>query len=230
MAEMLNVRVRDTGEERTIADVEPTESAKLFWQVSNAIWEQRSKTDTFTRFDVASALPMLEARDTLNEVLGGIDEGLVIAGIGKAVKLNGFRADDQIELAPELLDTPARVHIGTYNWDEQNTWRHVDIAGKSECVMFTDGHKDKYRELNASFGYWDKNRQAVELTYAMQRIQLTQDQPISLSMNIWHSQFAETGYEGSNLKHVPLSVEQELRVLRAFQAIGGITPEAPSQE
>ena len=232
MAEMLNVRVVATGKEYSIPDVEPVESARLFLQISDEIWRQKSEELherlRVSAFALDSALPAPEAKDALNEVLGTIDEGLVISGIEKAIKLRG-PWDEEVELTPELLNNPDRAHVGTFNWDERNTGCHIEIDGKREFATFTDGHLDYSRELYAGFEYTDEGNHAVQLTYGITRSQRTQDQTTSLYMNIWHGNFAETGYEGSILKHVPLSVEQELSLLRVFQALGGITLEAPAE-
>lgn len=228
MAEMLNVRVMDTGEERAIPDVEPVESAKLFWQISDGIWQQRPENLSLTFHAVDSVMSVLEARDTLNEVIGGISKKLLVSGVNKTIKLYGHR-DEEVELTPKLLDSPISSCVGTFNWDERNTSRYTEIDGKMEVIAFTDGHQDRHRELYAGLWFKDEDDQHVDLTYSMQRIQYKQDRPTSLTMSIWYSRFAETGYEGNHLKHVPLSIEQELRVLRAFQAIGGITLDAATQ-
>lgn len=229
MAEMLNVRVISTGERLTIPDVEPTESAALFWQISDEIWRQKPKDLDLTCNAVESAMPVLEARDALNEVIGGISRKLLVSGVDKTIKLYG-RRDEEVELKPKLLDSPISSDVGTFNWDEQSTWSHANIDGKLEGVEFTDGHRDRYRELYAGLWFKDEDNQHVNLTYSMQRIQYKQDRPTSLTMSIWYNRFAETGYEGNHLKHAKLSMEQELRVLRVFQAIGGITLDATSQE
>jgi len=230
MAEMLNIRVIETDEELTIPDVEPTASAELFWRLSDEIWRQKPEQSRLAFFSVASAIPTVEARDALNEALVEIDEELVVSGIGKAIKIGGFRPDAEVELTPELLDNPAGSQLGTFNWDEHNISRIAYIEGEKKHVVFTDDHKDRHRELYAGFDYRDENNSTVQLTYSMQRIQHAQDHPTSLNMNIWHSRFAETGYEGNHLKSVPLSIEQELSVLKVFQAMGGITLEATTQD
>ena len=226
MAEMLNVRVMETGEERTIADVVPTESAELYWQISDGIWRRKPAELKLACYRMPSIMPTLEARDALNEVFTDIDEELVVSGIGKAVKLAGSHPFGEVEFSPELLDNPAGSHVGTFNWDQRNTWRPADIDGREGVVEFTDDHKDKHRELFAGFDYRDDKRRIVELIYSMQRMQYKQDHPTYLLMRIWYSEFADIGYEGDHLKRVLLSVEQELKVLGVFQAMGGVALEA----
>lgn len=223
MAEMLNVRVMDTGEKRIIPDTEPTQSAQLFWQISDEIWRQKPDTLRLACYAIESQMPPKDARDALNEVLGDIDRDLVVSGTSESVKLTGFRPGEEVELAPELLNNPLESHVGTFNWDQRNTWRYADIDGKKKSVEFTDGHKDRHRELYVGFNYIDGRRQLTQLKYSMQRIQQTQDHTTSVSLSMWHSQFAETGYEGSQLKSAELRTEQEIKLLRVFQAMGGIT-------
>lgn len=222
MSEKLRVRVIKTGERRTLSDVEPLDSAAKFWRVSDAIWRQKPATLKLACFSMAAKMPVLEARDTLNEVLAAIDEKLVVSGINKAMKLEGPHSDDKITLMPALLASPAEVHVGTYNWDQRNNWRYATINGEQQGVEFTDGHKDYHRELFASFDFRDKkNRSTARLNYSVQRIQMSQDTTISLNMSIWHSDFAANGYEGNQLQEVPLTVAQEFKLIDAFQAMSG---------
>lgn len=223
MAEMLNVKVIGTDEYLTIADAVPVESAKLFWDLSDSIWAHKPSATELTAHSVASALPPLEARDTLNRALGSISERLVVSGLGKSVKLHSDWPRRTITLGPNILDSPQTVSIGTFNWDERMTTRQVTVNGETKGAVFTDGHKDRYRELFASFSYTDDLGYPAHLTYAMQRAQSWQDSSTELTANMWHSSLGDTGHEdGTQLEQVSLTIEQELRVLRAFRAIGGV--------
>ena len=56
VAELINVRVLNTGEEYVISDVEPVESAKLFLRISDEIWKQRPKRLMLTYFNLPSVM------------------------------------------------------------------------------------------------------------------------------------------------------------------------------
>jgi len=221
VAETLHIRVCDTGEERTIVDAEPLESATLFWQISDAIWQQKPEANVDSFHSVNSALTPNEARDTLNKVFSDIDKELVVSGAKKTLNLRGLSDADFITLTPKILNSPLDTRVGTFNWDWLAVVRQADIDGKHQTIAFTDGHTDCFRELNASFSFLAEKAR-VRLTYSMQRLQETQNHPTALAMTIWHSGFAESGYEGSHLAVVDLDTNQELSVLRAFQAIGGV--------
>ena len=222
MPEKLKVRVIKTGDMRTIDDAVPIKSAAEFWQMSDAIWHQKPPELKLACFSLGAKMPVEKARDTLNEVLAHIDEKLVVSAIDKVMQMEGPHSDDKISFNPGFLASPAAVHIGTYNWDDRNTWRYANVDGVVQGVEFTDGHKDRHRELFASLDFTDKSRSIARLNYSMQRIQMSQDTETSLNMSIWHSDFAETGYEGNHPEAVPLSVAQEIKVIGALQAMSGI--------
>ena len=227
MTKEIRARIHDTSKEIVIEDVEPLASAALFWKISDAIWDQRPGDHMLTSWSVASVLPVEDARNRLNEVLAKIDEELAISGNNTPLGLPGSRAGETIELGPHALSHPSQVHIGTMNWDQQCTFRSVTVDDRRTAATFTDGHTDRLRELYASFSF-RQERSAVNLRYSMQRYQPSQDGPTSLSMNIWHSALAESGYEGSQLAYTGIDEAQEMDVLKVFQDIGGIIlgPEA----
>lgn len=225
MTEMLDVKVMGTEQELKVPAVEPVESARLFWGISDGLWStRRPEESALSSYGRTSVKPTLEARDMLNEVLGDIDEGLVVSGAGKALKLGErhWRDDKEgAELSSEILATPLSATIGTFNWDVNNTFRYADVEGKKTAVQFLDGHNDRYRELFATFHFRDGDHD-VALTYSTQRMEQYQDQAVSLNMKVWHSDYAESGYEGEGQKHVPMTVEQELKVLGVFHAMSGV--------
>lgn len=230
MAEILNIRLVDTQEKRTIEDAEPLESAKLFWAVSDAIWQQNpTGDDSFSAsFAIEAAAPAAEAALVLNEVFEGIDEKLVVIGREEPLELDGMRGPDTGTTVPStILAAPQRASIGTFKWDARATSRLVYIDGQQRGASFTDGHTDRHREVFASFRFRSEGS-VMALQYAMQRMQPWQDDTTALSMILRHSAFAETGYEGHHLAYVPVTEEQEIALLEAFQAIGGLVLEMPS--
>ncbi len=231
MAETFSVRVDRTGEEYIISDVEPLESAELFWQISDAIWGQKPADHKWDCFTMGSEMPVLEAKEAIDSVLGNIDKNLVVPGVGKAIRLNGYRAEESVTVSPGTLANPSDSCIGTYNWDEQSNSRVVVIDGVRENGVFTGQHKDRVRQLYASFNYRDEHGHVVtQLTYSMLRSQVSQNRNVKVSANFWHRDLDNTGYEGDEMKSVLLSTEQELRVLRVFQAMGGIALDSPTEQ
>ena len=220
MGELLNVRVLSTGEIRTLEDAEPSSSASRFKELSDKIWEKSPKENKLALFAINIARPV-EARNMLNLTLREIDNELEISGITSEVKVHGARQEEDIIINPNLLNLPYHAEVGTYNWDYDGSWRFEDIDGKIEAVEFTDGHHDYMRELY--FGLNFRNDDGIySLLYSMQRKQNRQDRNTTLSMTLYDSHHAETGYEGDHLKHVQLSFEQENELLRNFAFLGGI--------
>jgi hypothetical protein len=155
MPELLNVKVMDTGEELAIPDVEPLDSARKFWELSDKIWRLKPAELRLAAFSMDGAMQPTEAKDALNDVLSQIDNELVVCGTSKAIKLESGYPNDDTELTPEQLAVPLGSYIGTFNWDNRNIWRYAMIAGKKEVVEFTDGHMDYHRELYGGFDFRD---------------------------------------------------------------------------
>ena len=112
-----------------LGDCLRNQSAAEFWQMSDAIWHQKPPELKLACFSLGAKMPVEKARDTLNEVLAHIDEKLVVSGIDKVMQMEGPHSDDKISFNPGFLASPAAVHIGTYNWDDRNTWRYANVDG-----------------------------------------------------------------------------------------------------
>lgn len=221
MAEMLNVRDLATGERLTIPDAEPLESISLYKTISDKIWEQSGNTD-FAEATVRTVISPLETQDAINEVVGNMGKRFVLSGINKSLKLTGPRREDKIKLSAEYLNVPYSAFIGTFKWDRRLDTRTVMVDKKWKTYEFTDGHLDFHRDLFAQLVFRDKNFCTI-LTWSAQRLQPYQDRLTSLSLNAWHDDFAESGYEGTYLVNKKLSVVQEIEFLKMIRTIGGLS-------
>ena len=223
MPELLKLKVLSTGDIIEAPDVEPLESAQAFVATSDKIWERRSNPNlSFTT--VSSVISPIESRDAINEAVRQIDEKLVISGTGKALELSGMWPGQKVVLSPEYLDAPSGAGAGTFNWDSQATWRHMDIDGQREVIEFVDGHTDFHRELYVQLSFTPEDKIGTTiLKWAMQRYQPQQNLTASLWSHAWVSRFAESGYEGNALHSKKLSEKQELEFIKLVQKIGGIS-------
>lgn len=217
---MAEVKARSikTGEEMIVEDPDPIESAKLFKSISDNIWKNK-EPGGLTQERVECAIDPTEARDAINEVLKGIDEKLVISGIGKALDLglSWYGERKPVIVEAEVIDSIASAAIKTHNWDSRMTGTLLEIDGERVGVEFMDGHTDYYRELAAMLF-----TEAGTITYAMQRQQAQQGGSAGMYLNFSHSDFLETGYEGHQLATVGLTEEQEIEFLKVLQRMGGI--------
>lgn len=221
MAEV-NAKIMKTGEEIVIEDPDPNEAATLFKSISDDIWKNK-EPGGLTQERVECAIDPTEARDAINEVLKGIDEKLVISGIGKALDLglSWYGERKPVIVEAEVIDSIASAAIKTHNWDDRMTSTLLEIDGERVGVEFTDGHTDYYRELAAMFF-----TKAGTITYAMQRQQAQQGGPVGMYLNFSHRDFLETGYEGHQLGTAALTEEQEIEFLKVLQRMGGIELDA----
>ncbi len=218
MPEMLKARVISSHEMIEFQDVEPLESAILFKNVSDAIWAQKPENMKLARHRVASGLNALEVRDSLNEIVGDVDQNLVISGIGKALDLGAIDSTMKpVIIDAEIIDNPVSAVVETFNWDNFNTLRYVELDGKSKAVKFMDGHKDYSRELSIKLNL---GKSAVA-NYVMQRVQADQDSPTSINLSVWHSAFAISGYEGQHITSSVLSEHHEIQALNLIQRMVG---------
>jgi hypothetical protein len=221
MAEMLNVKVHPTGELMTVPDVEPTGSAEKFWQLSDDIWKTQGAINAINSRDVPVQIPMLEARDTINEVMGTISKDLVIAGAGRTMRFPGLHPGYDWVIEPEMLDMPHEIRIGTQKLDDRCRDRYIVLDGKTVWVEFTDDHRDKYRKLYANMFFHYGISHPV-LKYTMEREQMDQDGPTSIGAILIHGGTHEMGHEGDGFADAPLTEEQEVRVINLFRTLGGI--------
>ncbi len=214
----LNAKIMDTGEEIIIEDPDPTEPAQLFKNISDSIWKNKGP-NRLAMHRAESAIDPTEARDAINEIVKDVDERFVISGIGKALDLgpSWYGERKPVIVEADVIDTIAGAAISTYNWDDRMTYRLLEIDGKRVGAEFTDGHTDYYRELAAMLF-----TKVGTITYGMQRQQTQQGGPTAMYLNFSHRDFLETGYEGHQLGHAPLSEEQEIEFLKVLQRMGGV--------
>lgn len=221
MPEVYPAKLHDTKERIEVIDPESLPSAIQFKALSDAIWARKLKDDSWSSFAVPSIMRTGAAIERLNSAVREIDEKLVITGISRAIDLGKVHGvGEPVVLDADTMDQPRYVTVGTFNWDERNTWRAITVDGKPTAAVFTDSHRDYHRELDLSFALGAN----AHATYSIARIQGRQDQPTSLGLNVWHQAFAETGYEGHQLAYVDITPEQELKVIGVMQAITGQVP------
>ena len=228
MTELLKVKVLNTGDTLEVPDVERLESAQQYLDVSDRIWSRRTNPHLAVT-EIPSVLTPEESRDAINEVVGRIDKRFVISGRTKELTIRGPWPNDKATLSPAFLKKPAAAAVGTYNWDKQATWRHMDIDGHREAVEFTDGHTDFHRELFAKLFFQGRKHLTV-LRWLVQRYQPDQNQQAVLYSHAWYSGFAESGYEGNGLHWKKLKEGQEIEFVKLAQRLGGISldPQAGS--
>jgi hypothetical protein len=227
MPNMFEVEVIDTGVREFIKDPDPIESAQLYWQISDEIWNQKPAPNESDIYDVPAVMKPDEALEIFNATLLDIDEMMVITGQHTRLALRGF-GQKRIEVDRQLFAKPEGASVGTKHWDDAARSRSAFIDNKRVGVKLLDGTRDKDRELYASFHYHDERRNRIFLRYAMQRYQPDQDKNIPLSMSVWHDALNGVNYEGSLLDTLLLSKTQEIKILRAIQIIGGLVIEAAS--
>ncbi len=220
MTELLRVRNSKSEEEFEVADVEPTATAQRFKKISDKIWSQKPTHNILASHGLETVVDPLVARDLLNGALAEIDTALVLSGADKQVPLPGRWRGDELTVLASELDRPQNVGVITYNWDERNKWRSIERDGEAMIVEVLDGNY--YRALDVSLYFRDAAAAPFVLTYEIGRVQERQDQPTWISMNLWHSNYAETGYEGSQLAYESLTLAQEDGILDVIQTIGGI--------
>ena len=219
---MLNVRVMETGEELLIPEVEPIESAQLFKTISDRVWAQRNPDSPLSFTRSLSVISPIEARDQINEAVGEIDEHFLIASDDEAFELGTPYPDaEEVIVTKADLKAPNTAALETYNWDDRRDLRWIDRDGERTAVEFTDGHSDYKRELSAKL-WFQKDKAQMSTSYTIHRDQARQGSTTKLYLGLWHSDFAETGYEGHQLVNAEMTEEQELRVLEVMQKMGGI--------
>lgn len=208
--------------EIVLEDPEPLASARLFKHVSDGIWASRPKRPQhylqLPSWSVVSAVPPDEVAATLNWTLGEIDEGLVVVGGQRSLKLSGMRSQRAIVPGRDLR-SPSLATMATFNRDEPQ--RAVTIDGQPRYVRFMDGHRDYVRQLELKLHYQSSAARVV-VAYSMWRYQQEQDMPTSLTAGAWYSEFAETGYDSEPIRSVELTSDQETSVLKIMAMAGGI--------
>lgn len=223
MAETHQAELFDNpGQIVTITDPDPLESARLFKFVSDRVWGRDEDNRMSVRY-TPSVVPANEALVMLNDVISEIGQHLIVAGGDSDLKLLGGR-NEEVEITQNVLATPEDASLETFNWDEQWTYRPITVDGERTFAQFTDGHFDYARELAAGFHFRPAG-EALVVRYVMQRYQYGQDSTTELYTHVWHSRFAETGYEGNALDSQELTEAQEIAVLNVFAHIGGIATE-----
>lgn len=219
MTELLRGKRFDTGEIVEFTNPEPLPGAVQFMRLSDALWAQNSHDHLGTFSDVQSHENPLEVRSLLNNVVGPIDERFVVSGIRKALGLGRpHPSEPEVVILGQEMDDVIDASVGTFNWDDRLTHRRIDIDGEMKPVELLDGHRDYLRELHLRL----RLANYATLTYAMQRAEYMQDETTSLSLTVWHPEFAETGYEGHMLAYVPLSQSQESQVLDVMRHTSGL--------
>lgn len=219
----IHARILGTDEMITITDGAPLESAKLFKSISDEIWDDPRHDQSSLSFRrVASVVTAEEARDIMNGAVRGIDEGLVISGIGKALDIGPrhYGGSEHVIVEPEILDNPDGAEVLTSNWDKSMSQRKILHNGEEVIAEFTDGHKDYCRELEARIA-----TKSGIINYTMQRTQEMQEETTQISLSMFHFDFAQTGYDGHLIALAEPSEIDELRVLKAMAQIAGIDTE-----
>lgn len=226
---MLNVELIESGTRMAVPDVEPLPSASLYLDISNELWKRKKEANilSFVRFE--SAVPALQARMEMNEALEAIAPQLALDGLKRAVSLNDPYSNEAVRFEPDFFNAPSYAGVETFNWDYSGKYRRMEIDGIVEAVEFTDGHLDYQRELGAQFHY-EKDGKLVSVSHSIDRSQSWQDQPATVSTNVWFSEFAETGYEGSVIAHAEMTPEQETAVVQVMRRMAGLAIDAADSE
>lgn len=227
--EMLNVELIESGKRMTVPDVKPLPSASLYLDTSNELWRRKNQANMLSLVRIESVVPPLQARTEMNGALEAIAPQLALDGLKQAVSLNDPYSNEAVLFEPDFFNAPAYAGVETFNWDYSGKYRRMEIDGVVEAVEFTDGHLDYQRELGAQFHY-EQDGKFVSVSHAIHRSQSWQDQPATVSTNVWYSEFAETGYEGSIIAHAEMTVEQEAAVVLAIRRMAGLAIDAAASE
>ena len=228
MAESFEVEVIETGDRLTIADPEPIESAKLFWKVSDTIWDQKPVRDEWAYHGLAAKVRPIEALDLVNDLLNNIEPTMIIAATHKVLMLSNLRGERPMSVDSQFFASPKKVTVGTFNWDDKARTRSIYLDRKRTSVKLLDGNRDKDRELGVVFHYQDEELNRLQLKYSMQRHQTLQDRNIPLSMTIWRDGLAESSFGRGLLESVEITQDQEIALLQTLQTIGGLSIKAAS--
>lgn len=222
---MLNVELIESGKRMEVPDVEALPSSSLYLDTSNELWKRKKEANILSFVRVESTMPPLQARMELNKALEAIAPQLALNGLKRAVSLNDPYSNEAVRLEPDFFSTPSYAGVETFNWDYNGKYRRMKIDGVVEAVEFTDGHLDYQRELGAQFHY-EKDGKFVSVSHAIHRSQSWQDQLATVSTNVWFSEFAETGYEGSIIAHAEMTPEQETAVVQVMRRMAGLSIDA----
>lgn len=226
MPELRRAIVYESGEETSWYDPDPLDSAILFKALSDRILELKTDYPNDCSNIVPAVVHPVEARDAINEVLGEIDEGMVVSGVGKPYEIGGRWP---VTLPAGDLETPTEVSIQSRWFDWTNNHRLLaederdlvdDDGAWLKTAVFSDGHVDYRREIKANLAF--RADLLTNLYYEIERWQKDQGSPTELKMHVWSGR-SPMSYLDYLERKAPLTVEQELRVLRLFQGIGGIS-------
>lgn len=222
----LPVRVLETGEETTIADIPPLDSVPEFLATSDCIWRRRSHDQVMSSVVLSSTIETPVAVTAANDMLATVDSQLCLAGDHEQTQ-NLARADpNHRALAAQLQEGPDRVLVGTFWYDKWNTGRTAVINGTERYVKFTDGHLDFTRSLFIRFIFNSSSSAEPNflLQYEIYRSQIKQDCLAELTMSLLEFSRAEMGSDGDRpYPSHTLSVKQELAFVSTVQTIGELS-------